>query len=104
MIDFENEFSKFVSAGDGSAIRDIYSIIPALNNEQIKVINALVYYIKKYELLDLKEFLEEYKNQIVKNKNLNLVSSMNVKSLLKAYTQDELIRGIKVNSQQVQEK
>jgi hypothetical protein len=98
-IDFEQEFSKFVSGGDSSAIKDIYAIIPAMSNTQIKIINTLNYYIKKYDLMDLKEVLEDYLRSIVKNKNLNLMSSMNVKNLLKAYTQEELIKGIKVNTQ-----
>lgn len=98
-IDFEQEFAKFVSGGESSAIKDIYAIIPALSNSQIKTINALNYYIKKYDLPDLREVLEEYLKTISKNKNLNFMSSMNVKNLLKAYTQEELIKGIKVSTQ-----
>jgi len=98
-IDFEQEFAKFVSGGDSSAIKDIYAIIPSMNNTQIKILNTLNYYVKKYDLLDLKEVLEDYIKSIVKNKNLNLMSSMNVKNLLKAYTQEELIKGIKVSTQ-----
>lgn len=102
-IDFEQEFSKFVSGGDGSAIRDIYNIIPTLNNGQIKIINTLNYYIKKYDLPELQEVINEYLLTIAKNKNLNFMSSMNVRNLLKAYTQEELIKGIKVNTQSKQE-
>jgi hypothetical protein len=98
-IDFEQEFAKFVSGGDSSAIQDIYAIIPALNNTQIKIVNTLNYYIKKYDLPDLKEVLVDYLKSVGKNNNLNLMSSMNVKNLLKAYTQEELIKGIKVSTQ-----
>lgn len=98
MLDFEKEFSQFVDVSDGSAIRDIYKIIPYLSNEQIGIISMLTYYIEKYDLKDIKQFLDFYIDSMSKNRNLSLMSSMNVKSLLKAYTQDELIRGIKVNS------
>ncbi|PNT90890.1 hypothetical protein CDQ83_13695 [Clostridium thermosuccinogenes] len=103
MIDFEQEFSKFVSSGEGSAIKDIYNIIPSLSTSQIKILNALSYYIKKYDLQDLKELVEDYLKNVSKNKNLNFLSSMNVKNLLKAYTQEELIKGIKINTQSKQE-
>ena len=102
-IDFEQEYSKFVGGGEGSAIRDIYSIIPTLSNSQIKTLNVLNYYIQKYDLQDLKGVLDEYLRTIARNKNLNFISSMNVKDLLKAYTQEELIKGIKVNTQSKQE-
>ncbi|MEM0174132.1 MAG: hypothetical protein QXI16_06485 [Sulfolobaceae archaeon] len=99
MFDFEEQFAKFVNNGQGSAIRDIYDIIPSMNNEQIKIINALNYYIKKYDLVELQEMLHDYTKAVIKNKNLGFLSSMNMKNLLKAYTQEELVKGIKVNAQ-----
>lgn len=102
-IDFEMEFSNFVSAADGSAIKDIYAIIPTLSNTQIKIVNALNFYIKKYDLPDVKELLEDYLKSIKVNKNLNFVKSMNIRNLLKAYTQEELIKGIKVQAGQQKE-
>lgn len=98
MIDFEKEFSGFVGSGEGSAIKDIYSIIPSMSQEQLKIVSCLDYYIKKYDLQDLKEILEQYLSQLKINKNLSFVKSMNVKALLKAYTQEELIKGINVSS------
>ncbi|NLK93378.1 MAG: hypothetical protein GX273_09710 [Bacteroidales bacterium] len=100
MLDFEEQFSKFVNNGQGSAIKDIYEIIPSLNNEQIRIINALNYYVKKYDLIEVSEMLKEYTKFIIKNKNLGFLSSMNMKNLLKAYTQEELVKGIKINTQQ----
>lgn len=52
---------------------------------------------------DLKELVEDYLKNVSKNKNLNFLSSMNVKNLLKAYTQEELIKGIKISTQSKQE-
>lgn len=98
MIDFEKAFSEFVDVSDGSAIRDIYKIIPYLTTEQISIISMLSYYIEKYDLTDIKEFIDKYLENMSRNRNLGLMSSLNVKSLLKAYTQDELIRGIKVTA------
>lgn len=103
MIDFEQEFARFVGGSEGSAIKDIYSIIPTLSNSQIKVINTLNYYIKKYDLEELREVLQEYLITISKNKNLGFIQSNVVKNFLKAYTQEELIKGIKVNTQSKQE-
>ncbi|NMB98227.1 MAG: hypothetical protein GYA02_16740 [Clostridiaceae bacterium] len=100
MFDFEEQFAKFVNNGQGSAIKDIYEIIPSLNNEQIRIINALNYYVKKYDLVEVREMIGEYKKAIIKNKNLGFLSSMNMKNLLKAYTQEELVKGIKINAQQ----
>ena len=98
-IDFEAEFAKFVNNGQqGSAIKDIYDIIPALKNDQIKIINNIMYYAEKYELNLLKEQIENFLKFAVKNKNLSFMSSMNMKNLLKAYTQEELVKGIKVQS------
>lgn len=98
-IDFEAEFAKFVNNGQqGSAIKDIYDIIPALKNDQIKIINNIMYYAEKYQLNLLKEQIENFLKFAVKNKNLSFMSSMNMKNLLKAYTQEELVKGIKVQS------
>ena len=98
-IDFEAEFAKFVNSGQqGSAIRDIYDIIPAIKNDQIKIINNIMYYADKYELDLLKKQIENFLKFATKNKNLSFLSSMNMKNLLKAYTQEELVKGIKVQS------
>jgi len=98
-IDFEAEFAKFVNNGQqGSAIKDIYDIIPALKNDQIKIINNIMYYAEKYDLDLLKKQIENFLKFAVKNKNLSFMSSMNMKNLLKAYTQEELVKGIKVQS------
>ncbi|MEM0173931.1 MAG: hypothetical protein QXI16_05445 [Sulfolobaceae archaeon] len=99
MLDFDKEFSSFIEGTEGSSIRDIYSIIPSLNQSQIRILSEMEYFAEKYNLQEIKAFIERYLKMISTNKNLSFLSSMNMKSLLKAYTQDELIRGIKVQSQ-----
>lgn len=97
-IDFDSKFSSFINVGGSNAILDIYSIIPALTQQQIQICNTLQYYIDKYGLDDLRGFWQNYYRDMSKSKNLNFLSSMNMKNLLKAYTQEALITGIKVNS------
>lgn len=97
-IDFEQELASFVNGGESSAIRDIYEIIPMLSNRQIQIITSLQFFIEKYEMPDLSAFIVGYLAWMGKNKNLDFISSMNVKNLLKAYTQEELIKGIKVQA------
>lgn len=98
-IDYDKEFSNFVTGGEGSAIKDIYNIIPSLSPEQIQVVNTLKYYSGKWCLAGIDKFVDSYLLSVKENKSLGFVKSNQAKSLLKAYTQDELIRGVKVNSQ-----
>lgn len=98
-LDFDELFSSFVSGGEGSAIKDIYNIIPSLSPEQIQIINTLSYYADKWSLSETKAFIDSYIQSVKQNKSLGFVKSNQAKALLKAYTQDELIRGVKVNSQ-----
>ncbi len=97
-IDFEKEFSDFVMGSDSSPITEIYKIIPYLNNQQMQILNGLQYFAKKWDLEDLQQFVEGYLDSQRKNKNLGFLSSMNMKNLLKAYTNEEMIRGIKVSA------
>lgn len=97
-IDFDREFENFIGTTGNSAIKDIYNIIPALSQEQLLILDSLMFYSNKYNIDEFKEFVNEYKRNMIKNKNLGFLRSMNMKNLLKAYTQDELIRGIKVNN------
>jgi len=97
-IDFDAEFEKFMGTGQGSAIKDIYQIIPSLSQEQLEIINVLKFYAERYDLEDTRQFIETYLSSMKHNKNLSFLSSMNMKSLFKAYTMEELVKGIKVNS------
>ena len=98
MLDFDKEFESFVAGDTGSAIKEIHRIIPSMTQEQMQIYSSLVYYADKWQLEDLKQFLTAYNSMTTKNKNLGMLSSFNMKNLLKAYTQDELIRGIKVQN------
>ncbi len=98
-VDFDKEFSSFVNSGTGSAIKDVYSIIPSLSDKSMKCVGALTYYAEKYDLQDIKMFVNQYVKNMSSNKNLSFMRSLNLKNLLKAYTQDELIRGVKATTQ-----
>ena len=98
-IDYDKEFSSFVTGGEGSAIKDIYNIIPSLSPAQMQVINTLDYFAGKWCLSGIRKFVDSYLLSVNENKSLGFVKSNQAKSLLKAYTQDELIRGVKINSQ-----
>lgn len=99
VADFDKDFEAFVTTGNGNtAIKDIYEVIPAMSEEQMKTVNTLLYYCTKWGLTDVENFIIEYCKKTKENKNLGFLSSLNMKNLLKAYTQDELIRGIRVNN------
>ena len=100
-LDFDKDFQEFVTGNSGSAIKEIYEVIPTLSQGQQQVINLLSYYIAKYDLNELKQYLDEYGKMIRKNKNLSFVRSLNFKNLLKAYSMEEYIRGIKVQTQNI---
>jgi hypothetical protein len=105
-VDFEKEMADFVgSSQGGSPIKEIYKIIPTLNNQQIRVLMCLRYYIRKYspELDPLSSFIQDYLQNMGKNKNLGFLQSNQLRSLLKAYTQDEMLRGIKISSTNIKE-
>lgn len=101
-LDFDKDFQDFVTDNSRSAIKDIYDVIPTLSQEQQQVINLLSFYICKYDLKELQRYLDEYGKMVKKNKNLSFVRSFNFKNLLKAYSMEEYIRGIKVQTQNVQ--
>lgn len=58
----------------------------------------LMYFIEKYNLEEWRLVFEDIDKQLQSNKNINFFSSQNLKALLSAYTQNELVRGIKVNT------
>lgn len=98
-IDYNTIFDNFMGSAKGSAIQDIYNIIPTLSAEQIKILNSLEMFAVKYNLPEVRSFVECYKKDKGNNRNLGFVNSMNVQNLLRAYTTDELIRGIKIQAQ-----
>ena len=97
MIDFEKEFSEFTDSGQGgSSVKEIYNLIPTLTQEQLEIYMQLNYFINEYKLEGLRETLITFMSMQKKNKNLSFIRNTTLKNLMKAYTQEELIRGIKV--------
>lgn len=105
MIDFDKEFSLFVgNSSDSSVVSTIYNVIPTLSLTQQQVVLALMYYAEKYDVEELRVFVKNYLKLVSENKNLNFLRSMNFRALLKAWSLEEQIKGIRVNSSQIQEK
>lgn len=104
LFDFDKEFAGFMGTNGKSVITEIHGIIPTLSQEQQQIIGTMYYYIKKYDLTELDEFLKSYMNLSKSNKNLNFVRSFNVKNLLKAYTMEEYLKGIRISASQMNEK
>lgn len=97
-IDFDAEFERFMGTNQSSAIKDIYEIIPSLSQDQLEIVSMLKFYSRRYNLDDIEEFINMYLASMKGNKNLSFLSSMNMKNLMKAYTMEELVKGIKINS------
>jgi type III secretory pathway component EscR len=98
-VDFMNLVENFTTGNSSNdAIKSIYDIIPTLSQEQTGLLMQMQYFINKYSLDDVKNTLEELLQRMYTNKNLNFLSSNTLKSLLKAYTQSELVRGINITS------
>lgn len=101
MIDFDKEFDNFVcDTSAKSVVTTIYDVIPTLSLEQQQIILGLKYYADKYGSLELKNFIESYLRTLEKNKNLNFLRSMNFKSLLKAWSLEEQVKGIRLSQMQ----
>lgn len=100
-LDFDRDFEAFVKNDGKSVISEIHTIIPTLTPEQQQVLGTIEYFTSKWDLPDLSEYTENYCRMASKNKNLNFVRSFNFKSLLKAYTMEEYMLGIKGTTQNV---
>lgn len=98
-IDFDSIFSGMsIPSQDGDPIKSIYDIIPSMDSTQMHLKFQLMYFISKYDLTEWKTVFDEIDKQLLSNKNISFMSSQNLKSLLAAYTQNELVRGIKVQT------
>ena len=98
-IDFQVMLDKMSSGGIGSdPIKSIYDILPTFDPVQQLLLFQAFYFIEKYNLEDMRAMFEKFTKVMASNKNLGLMSSQNLKSLLSAYTQNELVRGIKVQA------
>ena len=98
-VDFQSLMSGFSAPVDtGDPIKSIYGIIPYMDSTQMHLKFQLMYFIEKYDLSECRKVFEDIDKQLQNNKNINFFSSQNLKALLSAYTQNELVRGIKVNT------
>lgn len=105
MIDFDKEFNMFVgNSSDSSVVSAIYNVIPTLSLAQQQIVLGLMYYAEKYDVEELRIFVKNYLKLVSENKNLNFLRSMNFRALLKAWSLEEQIKGIRVNTSQIQEK
>ena len=104
-IDYDKLFDNFMTPSSEStnSIKQVYDIIPTLKQEQIKIILFLNYYIARYDLADVKAVIESYLQIQSKNKNLGYFDKQSASQLLKAYTMEELVKGIKPNISHVEE-
>lgn len=98
-IDFQAVLDS-MTAGNVSndPIRSIYEILPQYDNVQQHLLFQAFYFIEKYDLSDMRAMFESFDKVMAHNKNLGLLSSKVLKDLLGAYTQNELVRGVKVNT------
>lgn len=98
-IDFQKMLDGMsVAPSTGDPIRSIYNILPVYDSVQQHLLFQAFYFIEKYNLEDMRNMFDRFGEIMAQNKNLGLMSSQNLKSLLAAYTQNELVRGIKVNT------
>ena len=98
-IDFQKILDGMsVGGSQGDPIKSIYGILPTFDSIQQHLLFQAFYFIEKYDLEDMRAMFEDFTHVMENNKNLGLMSSQNLKSLLSAYTQNELVRGIKVQA------
>lgn len=98
-IDFQGMLDGFVTpTAESDPIKSIYDIIPCMDSIQMHLKFQLMYFIEKYDLDEWREIFKEIDAQLRSNKSINFMSSQNLKALLSAYTQNELVRGIKVQT------
>lgn len=97
-LDFQAILDGMVGGQSNSdPIRSIYDILPTYDSEQQLLLFQAYYFIEKYDLQDMRAMFENFGGVMRKNKNLGLLSSKTLQNLLSAYTQNELVRGIKVS-------
>lgn len=98
-IDFDKMLGTMsIPTTEGDPIKSVYDIIPCMDSVQMHLKFQLMYFIEKYNLEEWRVVFREIDDQLASNKNLSFMSSQNLKALLSAYTQNELVRGIKVQT------
>lgn len=101
-LDFQTVLDSFATPmQEGDPIKSIYNIIPCMDSTQMHLKFQLVYFIEKYDLCEWRTVFKEIDEVLHSNKSLNFMSSQSLKALLSAYTQNELVRGIKVQTSNI---
>lgn len=101
--DYDKFFSDFNnSSNQGSGIKEVYSIMPFLTQQQIKIYVDGIFFAEKWDLKGVKEYLETIVNFKKQNRNLGFMPS--VKNFLKYATLEEKVRNIKIQSSSSEEK
>ncbi|NDL67707.1 hypothetical protein [Anaerotalea alkaliphila] len=96
MLDFSKMFDDFSATNDGgNAVKLVYEIIPTFSQDQLEILATLNYMIRRYDLKDLEEFKAVVEYNQKRNKNLDFLQHGAIKSMLKALTMEELVKGIK---------
>ena len=103
MIDFEREFSQFITGGNNSdPITAIHGLFPSLNDEEIKVYLQLDFMANKYNVMPIKAFLLTYTRYKQNNKNMNFFNMASFRKTLESYSLAEHLKGVKIASQNMQ--
>ena len=99
-LDFQQMLDDFASTAGASTnpIREIYNIIPTYTPRQQKLLFIVKHFVNKWELDDIRYVLTEMNKIYLSNKNLGMIEKRTLHDLLAAYTQEDLIRGVKVQS------
>lgn len=92
--DFDTLFSEFSRAGTNSGIMDVYKMMPYLNDIQIKLYVDAMYFIDKWEIPELRNYLNNLVEMKKINRSLGFMPS--VKQFLKYSTLDEKVRNVKI--------
>lgn len=96
--DFDLIFNQFTSSANGqSGIKEVYNIMPFMTDEQIQIYNNAMLYINRYEVTELKTYIDNIIMMKKENRNLGFMPS--VKNFMKYATLDEKVRNIKVSQQ-----
>lgn len=97
-VDYDKIFDKFMNSSSSSSIESIYNMLPTLTADKIMILNSILMIADKYDCEELKTFCSDYYKKCNNNKPLGFVNSFSIKNFLKAYTTDEMLRGIKIQS------
>lgn len=100
MVDFEKTFDDFcnVSNTNVNYIKDLKTMFSNVTAKQLEVIHQLKFYAIKWDCPELLEFCNTYMEDI-KNKGIKQgLFGANLKSIVKAYSLDEMWGKINANN------